>query len=147
MTTFGLQTVSYVTSSRTWLPNDHGTEFMPGVPLDLTAFNAAQMYTANGYIESGVVLGKITASGKYAPYLDSASDGTQTAVGIMFNDVSVYVPGTTTLQTNVTVPILVHGFVLSGKLKYTSGNAAAGGYLDAAAQTDLKNIVFWATAP
>jgi hypothetical protein len=146
MTTFGLQTVSYSTSSRTWLASDHGTEIMPGVPLDLTGFNSAQMYP-NGYIASGVVLGKVTSSGKYVPYLDSLTNGTQTAVGIMFNDVQVYVPGTTTLQTNVTVPILLHGFVYSGNLPYTSSNAALGGYLDANAQTDLKNIVFWSTAP
>lgn len=35
-------------------------------------------------IVSGTVLGKITASGKYAPYSNAASDGTQTAVGILY---------------------------------------------------------------
>jgi hypothetical protein len=33
---------------------------------------------------SGQLLGKITASGKYTAYSDAASDGSQTAVGILF---------------------------------------------------------------
>ena len=35
---------------------------------------------------SGTVLGKITASGKYLAYLDSASDGSQTAAAILLSD-------------------------------------------------------------
>ena len=35
-------------------------------------------------IASGTVLGKITASGKYIPYLDGASDGSQTAAAILY---------------------------------------------------------------
>lgn len=34
-------------------------------------------------LAEGTILGKITASGKYAVYADGASDGTQTAVGIL----------------------------------------------------------------
>lgn len=148
MTSFGLFSQTLVTSNRTWLAEDHGTEVMPGVPLDLTLFNAAQHYP-NGFIPDGTVLGKVTASGKYGPYLGTAGDGRQTAVGIMFNSVSVYVPGTIngTLVTNVTVPILVHGFVYTGNLPFTSGNAALGGYLDAAAQTALKLVYFWTGDP
>jgi head decoration protein D len=88
------------------------------------------------------VLGKVTSGGKYGPYLDAASDGRQTAVGIAFNDVTVYAPGTSTLLTAVAVPILIHGFVNAANLPFTSGNAAAGGYLDANGQADLKNVIF-----
>ena len=35
-------------------------------------------------IASGTVLGKITASGKYKPYASGASDGSQTAVGVLY---------------------------------------------------------------
>lgn len=36
-------------------------------------------------LPSGTVLGKITASGKYVKYLDSASDGSQAAAAILYN--------------------------------------------------------------
>jgi len=141
MTAIGLFSQQFNTPNRLWLLDDHGTEYMPGVPIDLTLFNAGQHY-ANGYIPSGTVLGKVTAGGKYGPYLDAASDGRQTAVGITFNDISVYAPGTATLLTAVACPILLHGFVNAANLPFTSGNAATGGYLDANGQADLKNILF-----
>lgn len=37
-------------------------------------------------LSDGTVLGKITATGKYAAYDDEASDGTQTAAGILLGD-------------------------------------------------------------
>lgn len=36
-------------------------------------------------IKSGTVLGKITASGKYAPYNNAASNGTEVAAGVLYN--------------------------------------------------------------
>lgn len=36
-------------------------------------------------LPSGTVLGKITASGKFIKYADGASDGSQTAVGVLLN--------------------------------------------------------------
>lgn len=36
---------------------------------------------------SGTVLGKITATGKLVPSLNAASDGSQTAVAILYNEV------------------------------------------------------------
>jgi hypothetical protein len=144
MTSFGLESVAYQSPDRRWLADDHGTEVAPGVPLDLTLFNAGQHY-ANGWIADGCVLGKVTATGKYGPYLDAAVDGRQTAVGIMLNPVSVFQSGTATLRTNMAVPILIHGFVNVAFLPFTVGNAATGGYIDAAGQVDLKNIIFLAS--
>ena len=40
-----------------------------------------------GKLVAGTVLGKITASGKYVPSPHSASDGSQTAIAILFDDV------------------------------------------------------------
>jgi hypothetical protein len=141
MTAIGLFSQTFNTPNRTWLADDHGTEVMPGVALDLTLFTQAQHYV-NGYIPDGTVLGKVTAGGKYGPYLDAASDGRQTAVGILFNPVTVFAPGTATLLTAVAAPLFLHGFVNAANLPFTSGNAAAGGYLDAAGQVDLKSIIF-----
>lgn len=35
-------------------------------------------------IASGTVMGKVTATGKYKPYASGASDGTQTAAGVLY---------------------------------------------------------------
>ena len=35
-------------------------------------------------LPAGTVLGKITASGKYVAYSDAASDGTETAAGVLY---------------------------------------------------------------
>ena len=141
MTAFGLFSQPFYPDNRTWLADDHGTEVAPGFALDLTKFNQSQHYP-NGYIPSGTVIGLLTSGGKGAPYLAANSDGTQTAVGITLNPVSVYQPGTANLLTSVGVACLIHGFVYASKLPFTSGNAAAGGYLDTAAQTALKDIIF-----
>lgn len=141
MTAFGLFSQPYLTSNRTWLADDHGTEVMPGVALDMSLFNQAQHYP-NGFIPDGVVLGQVTTGGKYGPYLPGATDGRQTAVGISFNAVSVFAPGTSTLLSNVGNAMLIHGFVNAVKLPFTSANAALGGYLDAAAQTAMRSIIF-----
>lgn len=42
-------------------------------------------------IKSGTVLGKVTATGKYKPYNNGASDGTEVAAGILYN----YLPAAT----------------------------------------------------
>lgn len=41
--------------------------------------------TGSAAIASGTLLGKIAASGKLIPYVDGASDGSQAAVGILYN--------------------------------------------------------------
>lgn len=38
-------------------------------------------------LASGTVVGKVTASGKYAAYDNTASDGTQTAAGVLYEAV------------------------------------------------------------
>jgi hypothetical protein len=143
MTVFGLSSQPLISDNRSWLAEDHGTEIAPGVAIDLTLFSQSQHY-ANGFIPSGCVVGKNTSSGKYGPYLGSANDGRQTAVGITLNPISVYQPGTITgaLNVNVGVALLLHGFVNVPNLPFTSGNAAGGGYLDTAARTALKLIAF-----
>lgn len=46
-------------------------------------------YTGAGLIKAGTVLGKITSGGKYTPSPASGSDGSQTAVAVLFDDVDV----------------------------------------------------------
>lgn len=42
-----------------------------------------------GFLETGTVMGQITASKKYVPYTVGASDGSQVVAGILFNGVDV----------------------------------------------------------
>ncbi|WP_135469823.1 head decoration protein [Crenalkalicoccus roseus] len=44
--------------------------------------------TATGTLEAGTVLGRITSSGKYVILAPGASDGSQTAAGILYEAVS-----------------------------------------------------------
>jgi hypothetical protein len=40
--------------------------------------------SGSGIVESGAVLGKITASGKFVPHAPAAADGSQTAIAINY---------------------------------------------------------------
>lgn len=144
MTDISVSSLSYQTEKRSWLLSPHGTDpgATPSVTLDVSAFTAATHYP-NGYLMSGIVLGKITATGLYAPYVDAAVDGTGTAAGILF--ASVKVPNTADLTKDVGAAILVHGFVGTAKLPIANG-AAGGGFIDANGQTDLKLIHFGTAA-
>jgi len=80
----------------------------------------------NGFIPSGVTLGKVTASGLYGPYDDTAVDGRQTAVGFL----AWPVPYDRNSTGDIGAALLWRGAVVVAKLPAHHG-------LDAAGQTDL----------
>lgn len=43
--------------------------------------------SGEGVLEAGAVLGKITATGKFAAYDNAATDGTQVAAGVLYDKV------------------------------------------------------------
>ena len=142
MTYPGVETTSYQVEKRSWLRSLHGTDYTPSVVLDISTFNTAQY--ANGYIPSGTILGVITASTTagvtvVGPYDDTATDGRQTAAGILF--ASCKVPSMSDNTKDPGAAMLVHGFVKESKLPFASGQAGRG-YIDAAGKTDLKLIYF-----
>lgn len=47
----------------------------------------AKMVSGSGVVAPGTVLGKVTASGKFAPHAPAAGDGTETAVAINYASV------------------------------------------------------------
>jgi hypothetical protein len=108
--------------------------------LTVANFTQAQHFP-NGYIPSGTVLGIVTATGELGPYLDAAVDGRTTAVGILKASVTVVNPDGS-LKTKVGAAFRVHGIVKKSRLPFTSGNAANGGYIDAAGQANLPLIYF-----
>jgi hypothetical protein len=123
MTAINVSTTSYQSEDRSWLASSFGTAEPMSVTLDVSAFTAATHYP-NGYIPSGTVLGKITATGLYGPYLDAASDGRQTAVGLLFASTKVPDPATTTIDVGAAMQ--VRGDVVEAKLPANSGIDAAG---------------------
>lgn len=62
-----LYTETFQVEDRSWLASRDGTAFTQTITLDVTKFTAATHYP-NGYIPSGIVLARLTASGLYAPY-------------------------------------------------------------------------------
>lgn len=119
-------------------PPDGG--FIQQGVIDVSLFTAAQHY-ANGYIPSGTILGIKTTGGKLGPYLDAAADGTQTAVGILRASIQVVQP-TGVAKTLIGAAYLVHGIVSVARLPFLVGTQPLGGYIDAAAKTDLKLVYF-----
>lgn len=150
MSFIGVETTQHQVEDRSWDLSPHGSEpgTTPSITLDVSAFTAATHYP-NGYIPSGTVLGRITATGLYAPYDDAfdadpvtagqQGDGREVAAGLLF--ASVKVPDTADTTKDVGGALKVHGFVDPDKLPIANG-AAGGGFLDAAARNDLTLIHF-----
>ncbi|MCW2543386.1 MAG: VWBp37 [Frankiales bacterium] len=81
-------TTSYALDDLSWLASQHGVEAAESITLLKSAFTANTHYP-DGFLKSGLPLGKINASGKYGPYNDAASDGTETLVGFLYGGVEV----------------------------------------------------------
>ncbi|MFE5828748.1 head decoration protein [Streptomyces sp. NPDC056508] len=121
-----LRTETFGQDRRDWLGSAHGTDAPVGATLDVSKFTAGTHYP-QGFIKSGIPLGKVTASGKYGPYDDAASDGRQTCVGFLFTDVNV-VSSRGVASTTVIGSMITHCVIREAKLPVA---------LDAAGKTDL----------
>lgn len=124
---------SFQVEDRSWLVGTHGVDVTPGITLDISAFTQATHFP-NGYIPSGTLLGKITASGLYGPYDDGAVDGTQTCAGLLFSSVRA-VNANGVVLTKVGGARFIHGAVNEAKLPANSG-------VDANGKADLPLIVW-----
>lgn len=157
MTTYvGKTTTNYQSERRNWLLGTHGTGpgENPSITLDVSAFTPATHYP-NGFIPSGTVLGRITATGLYAPY-DNAfdadpvtagqqGDGREVAAGILFSSVTVPNPADTT--KDVGGALLQRGDVDPAKLPFATAAAGTAGKLDDPARADLNQITFAPVTP
>ena len=92
--------------------NDHGLDSLLSVTIK----------SGTSALVGGTVLGKVTATGYYDAYADGNSDGTETAVGILFNRVDP-------TDGPVLGSMMIHGVVRSGSL---TG-------IDSAAVADLRD--------
>lgn len=141
MTDISVYTHQYQPENLSWdLSPDLDGVYVEGGTLDVSKFTQAQHY-ANGFIPSGTVLA-LNPQGNLAPYLNSAADSTNVAVGILRASIQVVRPDGS-LKSKVGVAVMkAWGVVSISKLPFTSSNAAAGGYIDATGQTDLPHIHF-----
>lgn len=110
-----------------WLGSAHGLEMADSVTLDRATMNAA--WLTDGVVPAGVILGRITASGRYGPYDNAAVDGRAVAAGLLISPVMTGAAG------NPVGAIISHGQVITAKLPATSGH-------DAAAEADLPLVEF-----
>ncbi|EHM24209.1 phage-like protein [Streptomyces sp. W007] len=110
----GLVTESFSQDRRDWLQGAHGTDIVPPATLDVSKFTAGTHYP-DGYIKSGIPLGKITTGGKYGPYDDTATDGRQTCVGFLYTGVEVVTKRGQVL-TSAVGSMLVHCAIKESKL-------------------------------
>ncbi|WP_030997496.1 head decoration protein [Streptomyces sp. NRRL F-5630] len=111
-----LKVESFSQDRRDWLGSAHGTDAPVSVTLDVAKFTKATHYP-DGYLKSGIPLGKVTASGLYGPYDGAASDGRQTAVGFLFTAQDV--DARRVASTKVVGSMLIHCFIREAKLPVT----------------------------
>ena len=105
--------------------SDHG--ILVGVTIASTARDSGNTPTTT--LRRGLVVGKITASGKYAQYSGAATNGTGTAAGILVHEVDLLGPYAS--AQDATGLMLVHGYV---KESVCIG-------LDEDGKADLKHIL------
>lgn len=99
----------------------------PSITLDISAFTPGTHYP-NGYIPAMTPLGKITATGLYGPYNNSAEDGTEVCAGFLHSSVKVPAGG-----ADPGGALIVAGFIKESKLPFA---------IDSSAKADLKLCYF-----
>lgn len=145
MTDISVFTTSFAAEDLSWdLSPDHDATYKKGDTLDVSLFTQAQHF-AKGFIPSGCALGRKTSGGLLGPYLDAASDGTQTCVGLLAASIQVVRSRDGSLKTKVGCAVVkAFAVVATSRLPFNSTNQALGGYLDANAKADLP-LIFWDT--
>ncbi|MBC9954939.1 head decoration protein [Leucobacter sp. cx-42] len=132
MTSLNAHVTEFQAEDRSWLRGPHGVGAgaTPSATLLVALFDKTQHYP-NGFIPSGIVLGKVTATGVHGPYDPAADDGRQVAAGLLFGSLTVN-------GDRLGGAIVTHAFVTAERLPVESGT----GSLDAAARTALSQINF-----
>jgi hypothetical protein len=122
-------------SDKSWIRVRDGLDRMLPITLDISSFNAE--HVANGYLPSGIALGKITASGKYGPYSPALSNGLETMVGHLFEEVKV----TALTDADCGAALFWNGVVVESKLPAFTGTGDGLGEVDAAGKVDTASWI------
>lgn len=119
----------FANEDQSWLGKSHGTSDADPITLDGDAFLTT---FTDGIVPSGVVVGRVTASGLYVPYADGATNGSEVARGHLLTTVDL--GGTAAADVgNTGAALFWHGEVIEAKLPTNHG-------LNAAAKADLTQI-------
>ena len=121
--------------------NDDTVGFTAGSALTSTPGTTASGYAGGGGSGSSGDTGG-TYSGFLVPYLDAGSNGAATAAGVLKRSITVVRPDGSKKDKVGCALYIAFADIDTSKLPFTSTNAAAGGYIDANAKTDLKLILF-----
>lgn len=120
-------TETFGQDDQSWLASAHGTDTARPLTLDTSAFVPATHYP-NGYFPSGLPLGRITATGLFGPYDNTAADGREVLAGFLFTAVSA--PSVNTIDPQGA--LFWHGAVVEAKLPRP---------VDAAGKADVAGFV------
>lgn len=115
-----LRSEDFAVEDRSWLGSAHGTEATRSITLDVSTFTEGTHYP-DGFIPSGIALGRITATGLYGPYSNAAGDGRTVLAGHLFNSTKVPANG-----ADVGAPLLEHGVIVEANLPDNHGVDANG---------------------
>ena len=135
MTDIAVDTLTYLPDDRPWLLFE-AVGHQQSVSTDAGLINFALFTLAthypDGFIRSGVVLGRVTVGGRLGPYSDTATDGRQTAAGFLYN--ATRVPTDLTRRVSTT---FVDSFAVVWESRLPTGHG-----LDAAGRLDLPLLKF-----
>jgi Bacteriophage lambda head decoration protein D len=135
MTDITVESSTYLPADRPWLLFEAVGHQQPS-PTDSGLINFA-LFTSgthypDGFIPSGVLLGRVTTGSRLGPYDNTATDGRQTAVGFLYN--ATRVPADTAKKVAVA---FVDVFAVVWESRLPSGHG-----LDAAAKAELPLLKF-----
>lgn len=123
-------------SDKSWIRMRMGLASMLPITLDISSFDAE--HVAAGYLPSGILLAKITASGLYGPYQDAALDGRQTLAGHLFEEVKVVALAT---DPDCGAALFWTGVVRESRLPSFTGTGNLKGEIDAAGKIDVASWI------
>jgi hypothetical protein len=116
--------------NQTWLASQHGLgDVGRPVTLDTSAFTAGTHYP-QGFFKSGIPLGRITATGKYAPYNNALSDGTEVLAGFLLTPIKAAADTT----VDPVGALMEHGQVVEANLPIA---------IDAAGKADVAGRIIF----
>lgn len=131
-----LRSETFTQDAQDWLGSSHGTDTAKSVTLDKSTFTLATHFP-DGYLMSGIALGKITATGKYGPYDDALSNGQNVFAGYLFTAV----PIRTSADVDPVGAILLHCFVVEAKLPLAGASTGTAGKIDANGKADAAGRI------
>lgn len=111
-----------INDDKSWLATRDGIDIARSITLDLALFTEATHYP-NGFIPSGMTLGKVTATGLYGPYNNALINGQETNRGHLLSGLQVRA----TNKTGKAVGALYwRGIIKQSRLPTNHGLDAAG---------------------